>query len=1148
MQPLPIPIEPAKRVSAGLPGAAAVAWLGMLLALAPELVLAGTSDLVLVIHSYSQDYPWTSGQQSGFIEEFPRLIHRRTDYSTEYLGTKRLPYTEARGRLFADYLQTKYAGLEPRLIYVTDDDALDFADAHLQRMFPNTPIIYSGAEDTRRMRALDATRFTGVHDDKQLGENLRLVHQLDPAAREVLVIGDDSPSWEALRIDLAQQSAEIGPLEVRFLVDQNLDRLLTDLAERNQRYVVLATLGAFTNVQGDWLSPEEALLHIRSAGDFLLLALEDTYVGTGVLGGHVTSAERQGRAAARLAARALSDPGHLPAPILSSPNRYVFDHLELERSGLQLPPEIADEALIVNRPAPFHLRHRVLLLTLLAIFNVCLLLTLGLLSWLLWQRNRRLREHAQTLTQQAQSLAETRDMLTEAQRIAQLGTWRWDPVSKLCEWSEETFHILGEKPEPSPQPLDRLLQRIHPDDRETLTQHLDDAIEGRQGFDLEHRLRLSDGDERHVRHTVRLSARGEGGDQILLATLIDVSRMKKIELEEIQRLERIERYQDALLEWSRSQFDDLSAAVRRATEISAETLRVPRVGVWLYEPDPRGLRCADLYVLNQGHQQGQWLLADDFPSYFRAIDSGRVLSIQDARSDPRSSQFKQTYLIPEDIHSMLDVPILVGGDVAGVVCHEQLAEPREWQPYEIEFASAIASTIALALETERRRKMERELAHHAYHDDLTGLPNRQLFVDRLEQALRVAQRTGELVAVLLLDLDNFKEINDSFGHSAGDDLLSQVALRLKSCRRGADTLARLGGDEFCLMAGGFDTLNGINDLALRIQEELKQPFQLHGNDLFLTTSTGIAIHPNDGRSSLELMRNADAAMYRAKDEGRNGFQYYTQDMTERAFERVLMETSLRRGVANKEFIVLFQPQIDAREDRLVGMEALVRWQHPELGLIGPGRFMPVAEDSDLVVRIDRQVMSTALRQLGQWYRAGLRPGRLFLNLAMKQLIRDDLVEFVHKMLRETGCQSDWIGFEVTESQVMQKPERAIQVLRELSSLGVHIAVDDFGTGYSSLAYLKRLPVDKLKIDSSFIRDIPDDGNDTAIVLAIIALGRSMGLELIAEGVEHKRQRQFLLDNACHIIQGYLYARPLTAADLEARFLAPAAAKTDGPEE
>ena len=429
-------------------------------------------------------------------------------------------------------------------------------------------------------------------------------------------------------------------------------------------------------------------------------------------------------------------------------------------------------------------------------------------------------------------------------------------------------------------------------------------------------------------------------------------------------------------------------------------------------------------------------------------------------------------------------------------------------------------------------QQQESLYHQANHDALTQLPNRNLLEDRLEHALDKAKSNESDFALFLVDLDQFKKVNDSFGHDFGDDVLKQFALRLKRILQPEDTLARFGSDEFAVLLESMSSENDATVFSQAVLDAAKEPFKVKESVFYLTASVGISLYPKDASNKLNLLKCADAAVYRAKDEGRDNFQFYTNDLTLKAFEHLAMQTNLRHAIIGNEFEVYFQPQVNAKENRLIGMEALIRWSHPQLGIIGPNRFIPIAEESGMIVELDRMTMRNAMQQWVKWYQQGLTPGVLSLNLAVKNIQQPDFVEFVHKTLQEMQCRPSWVELEVTESDIMQDLDLMQKRLHEIKSLGVKVSIDDFGTGHSSLAYLKRLPVSKLKIDQSFIRDLPDDEEDSVITKTVIAMAKSLGLEVIAEGVETPEQRDFLVFHDCDLIQGYLYSRPQIADDVE----------------
>jgi diguanylate cyclase (GGDEF)-like protein/PAS domain S-box-containing protein len=427
------------------------------------------------------------------------------------------------------------------------------------------------------------------------------------------------------------------------------------------------------------------------------------------------------------------------------------------------------------------------------------------------------------------------------------------------------------------------------------------------------------------------------------------------------------------------------------------------------------------------------------------------------------------------------------------------------------------------IDISERKRAEEQVRHLAFHDALTGLPNRLLFTDRLSLAVANARRSGSRLAVMFLDLDRFKIINDSLGHSIGDDLLRRVGERLEACVRQGDTVARLGGDEFTVLVPGLLYDDDAARVGRKILEAVSQPFTIDGRELFLTTSIGVSLYPADGEDAETLVRNADTAMYRAKEQGRDNYQLYAPAMNARAVERLSLESRLRPALTNGELRLHYQPVVDLRNGRIAGAEALLRWAHPDLGLVPPARFIPIAEMSGLIVPIGAWVLREACARAREWQREW--PGMtVSVNLSSRQFQQSDIVAEVRRALKETGLDPGSLDLEITESSAMLNAEQSIATLSDLKELGVGISMDDFGTGYSSLAYLKRFPIDKIKVDQSFIRDIPSDSDDAAIVTAIIAMARSLQLVVVAEGVETEDQIAFLKDHGCDRMQGFVMSR------------------------
>jgi diguanylate cyclase (GGDEF)-like protein len=437
----------------------------------------------------------------------------------------------------------------------------------------------------------------------------------------------------------------------------------------------------------------------------------------------------------------------------------------------------------------------------------------------------------------------------------------------------------------------------------------------------------------------------------------------------------------------------------------------------------------------------------------------------------------------------------------------------------------------LELSKEQAESVARRMEYHAHHDALTGLPNRILLNDRIKNELAHARRQQTSTALLFLDLDRFKIINDSLGHAVGDQLLRHVSRRLHNCVRDEDTVARLGGDEFMVL---LPRINGSADagrIALKIIKCMVDPIACHGHELHITTSIGISIYPYDGTDAETLIKHADISMYRAKELGRNKYVYYTAEMNAGSCKQLAMETNLRNALAKNQLKLFYQPKIDISSNRIVGVEALLRWEHPTMGFISPLDFIPVAEDTGLIIPIGEWVISTAFRQLKLWHRAGFTDLKVAVNLSSTQLSRPGFEDVVEDALTESGLDATMIELEVTENVAMENIESAITILDRLKCMGISIAMDDFGTGYSSLSYLRRLPVDTVKIDKSFVREIPDSAEDITIAQAIIAMAQSLRLSLIVEGVENVRQLNFFRHHGISVVQGYLFSKPVAAAEI-----------------
>lgn len=551
--------------------------------------------------------------------------------------------------------------------------------------------------------------------------------------------------------------------------------------------------------------------------------------------------------------------------------------------------------------------------------------------------------------------------------------------------------------------------------------------------------------------------------------------------------------------------DALLASERRYRHLFERNL----AGVYRNSLDGRILDCNDACARIFGYSNREELIEQGaFDAYFDATLRNSVLE--------RLKKDKSVTNLEVRLRRRDGTPVWILENVT-------LIDDEDGQP------SCLEGTL---IDITDRKIAEQKIEYHAYHDELTGLPNRVLFKDRLTIALGQARRFKRTVAVMFLDLDQFKFVNDTLGHSAGDQLLWGVGERLSNAVREQDTVARLGGDEFTLL---LNELNGEDDaviIAQKILQTIAQPFVLEGQELFLTTSIGIALYPNDGDDAETLLKNADSAMYQAKERGRNTYQLCTPEMNRRAMERMTVQKALRRAFEREDFEVHYQPIVKLSTGDLVGMEALLRWHHPDRGLVDAKEFIEIAEEMRLLLGIGEWVLETACRQVRAWQELSLQPITIAVNLSTRQFHQRDMLKTVQRILMTTGLSPKMLALEITETTAMSNLDLTLDVLRQAREIGVRLWMDDLGTGQSSLKHLKRFALDRVKIDQSFVRDIPADAGDAAIVSAVIAMGHALGLKVIAEGVESQAQLEFLREQDCEEIQGHFISRPLPPMEMQ----------------
>lgn len=584
---------------------------------------------------------------------------------------------------------------------------------------------------------------------------------------------------------------------------------------------------------------------------------------------------------------------------------------------------------------------------------------------------------------------------------------------------------------------------------------------------------------------------------------------------------------------------DYTAAIVNALSVLGKAVNVDRVYLYQNHPHPdtgevamsmryEWTRASVQPSINQPHWQNQPYSAFGLSRWYDALSTGNSVS-GIACELPVS---EQTLLGFDRVLSFLLVPILIDDQFWGFIGFDDCHTDRHWSRNEETLLVAMAASVGGAL---KREQAESTIRYQAFHDLLTGLPNRTLFQDRMTQALGNAQRQNTLLAVMFLDLDHFKTINDTLGHAIGDQLLQAVARRITGCLRSGDTIARWGGDEFTILLPQISCVEDAAKTARRLIDTLKLAFHLEDHELYISSSIGIALFPVDGDDPQTLLKHADAALYRVKEQGRNGFQIYTPAINSQASELLALEHSLHYALLRNEFVLNYQPQVNVRTGEVTGMEALLRWQHPEFGMIAPEVFIPLAEENGLIRAIGQWVLQTACSQSRVWQSSGFPSLRVAVNLSARQFQEPQLIDLIAQVLAETHLNPGCLELEITETTAMQNVDFTTAMLQTLHAMGVRITMDDFGSGYSSLSYLKTFPLNSIKIDRSFIQTLATETKDAAIVHAVIALGRGLNLTVVAEGVETQEQLQLLRSCDCDQMQGYLFSHPMTA-DAATQFL------------
>ena len=676
-------------------------------------------------------------------------------------------------------------------------------------------------------------------------------------------------------------------------------------------------------------------------------------------------------------------------------------------------------------------------------------------------------------SQSIRNLAQSEERLASAQRIAQLGNWELNPSTGMFWGSEEMLNILGISKTSPNFSFESFLFTIDPSDRHLVASGLANTYRRKSTCCIEFRVRLSDSTHRVVRLQGHADMELPGKLPRILGTLQDVTEMRQVE-------------------------DNL--------RMLKEAVDCLPIGITLSDTTGKIIYSNPAEAEIHGYT----------PEELIGIDAN-LFAPQNQRRPLTTEQLNNMGLLKRE-----SINIRKSGDAFPVQLTSLAVRSSEGRCLGI---------VTTCEDITSRKETEKKIHRLAYYDPLTGLPNRGMFLDRLHQALAFAHREERSVCLVFLDLDNFKDVNDTYGHDFGDKLLKQVADRLNDTMRESDTLARLGGDEFVVILSSITNNDSTANAAQRIMAVFSQPFVIDDRKIFCSVSIGIAVYPDDGMDTESLLKCADTAMYHAKEEGKSQYRFFSAEMNQKIMRRVLLENSLRSGLERDEFFVKYQPQWDLKTSRMMGVEVLLRWQSLDFGLLPPSEFIALTENSGLIFDLGQWVLRTACVQAKKWELAGFPDFKVAVNMSGKQLKQPDFLEMIGRVINETGITPNSLELEFTESVIMEDAEKTIDTLRALKKLGVQLSIDNFGTGYSSLNYLKHFPIDRIKIDRSFVADLDSNNNDAALVEAIISMGHSLNRKVLAEGVENGDQLHYLTSLGCDEAQGFYLAMPMSAEEL-----------------
>jgi diguanylate cyclase (GGDEF)-like protein/PAS domain S-box-containing protein len=1023
---------------------------------------AATQERAQLLVSYHPGLAWSDEQTGGLLRAL-QGAGSPLELRVDYLDTKHVKPTPAYYEQVERLLIAKYGEAPPRLLLAIDDDALDFALQMRARHYPDVPVLFSGVSGERRTELARQPNLTGVFDDANIAQSLPGMLSLLGKTRRLVVIHDQSRTSLAQVEPLRKLAGQYPGLAMEYVTGETVQAIQARLARLGKEDLVLS-LSFNRDASNRVLTHEEEIDLWSSASKAPLMATRDVHMRPGVLGGWVVTGAQQGHALGQLALRVLQGTPIASVPMQDGFSTPMFHYDQMLRWNIAR-AALPPDAVVLGQPTPMLEAMRPYLAWLAALFGG-MALVIALLAYAMVQRHRT----ANALKRSRQNYLELFNSSNEAIVIS-------DPFAKsVVEVNRRFTELFGyQKDETEHLTSADVNANEVPHTLAVLDSLRMKALGGEPQL-FEWRCRRKDGSTFWAEISFSRVELLEGVR--MAASVRDISDRKLAqtqarESEEVFR-RLFETSQDLILLFKRGRVLDCNQASWVALGYAGKRDLLDRRLVDLSPPSqPDGSASAD-----------------------------KAASISGPTQRKEAERFEWSYLRADG--ALLPVEISMTAITVG---SEQI------------FHAACRDLSEIA-------QFRKKVHHQAYFDALTDLPNRTLLQDRIRQTIADAAYHGNTFGFMLLDIDRFKEINDTFGHDVGDQLLRQAAQRLLACVRTYDTVARPGGDEFAVLLPEVRHGSDLGSVAAKMLEALAQPFALQDHEIYVSASIGIALFPEDSADMEGLFKFADSAMYHAKSQGRNNFQFYAKALTARSAQRLSLESALRKALPQSELELHYQPQVDLPTGRVVGAEALLRWRRTGHGLVMPDAFIGIAEESGLIVEIGEWVLATACATVAAWNRGREVPLKMAVNLSTRQFVRNDLVGAVQRILRETACAPQWLGLEITESLLLEDSDEVGAALKGLHQMGLAISIDDFGTGYSALGYLSRFPVGQIKIDKSFVRDVPADRNKSELVKAIVSIGTALRLGVVAEGVETRLHADFLRDAGCPLAQGYLYGKPM----------------------